>query len=365
MKKILIISKVFFPNISPRANRTTQLALEFARLGHAVTVMLPDLDEEYYREYSLKTGISFKTLGKSKLKSITGDSFFRRALTRLLLLIFEYPDVQLVWMIKKILKNESGYDLLISIAVPHPIHWGVSAAIKKNQNLCKVWAADCGDPYMGCKTDTFDKLFYFKYVERYWCKLSDFIVVPEGTAKSGYYSDFHNKIQVIPQGFNLNEFELPTYKKNEIPTFAYAGALALHFRNPIPLLDFLCTLTIDFKFVVYTESAIMLPYVEKLKGKLELRKYVPRKELLEVLSQMDFVINFENNTSVQVPSKLIDYSIIKRPVISINKDLDTKVFIEFLNADYSKGSVLPDISKYDIKQIANQFLNLVETQNEN
>lgn len=360
MKKILIISKFFFPNITPRANRTTQLALEFARLGHDVTVMLPDLDEEYYREYSLKTGITFKTLGKSKFKIIKGVSFFKRILSRLLLMIFEYPDVQLVWMINKILKNESGYDMLISIAVPHPIHWGVSAAIKKNMNLCKVWAADCGDPYMGCKTDTFEKLFHFKYIEKNWCKLTDFIVIPEASAKSGYYSDFHNKIQVIPQGFNLNEFELPAYKKNEIPTFAYAGALALHFRNPIPLLDFLCTLNINFKFVVYTESAIMLPYVEKLKGKLELRKYVPRKELLEVLSQMDFVINFENNTSVQVPSKLIDYSIIKRPVISINKDFDTKVFTKFLNADYTNSYILPDIKKYDIKLIANQFLNLLE-----
>jgi len=72
MKKILLISKVFFPNISPRANRTTQLALEFTRLGHDVTVMLPDLDEEYYSHYSLETGITFKTLGQSKFKPITG-----------------------------------------------------------------------------------------------------------------------------------------------------------------------------------------------------------------------------------------------------------------------------------------------------
>ena len=364
MKKILIISQVYYPNISPRSNRTTQLALEFARQGNDVTIMLPDLDEKYYNNYSQKTGIHFKTLGNSKFKRITGESLPARAFSRLTQLLIEYPDIQLVNMIKKALKNESGYDLLISVAVPHPNHWGVASAMKENKNLCNVWAADCGDPYMGCKTDTFEKLFHFKYIEKYWCKLASFIVVPENSSKSGYYSDFQHKIRVIPQGFNLNEMVIPDYQKNKLPTFAYAGALALHYRNPIPLLNFLSTLDTDFKFIIYTESEIPLPYVEKLNGKLELRNYVQRKELLLTLSQMDFVINFENNTSVQVPSKLIDYSIINRPVISISKDLDTNVLTEFLNGDYSNKYSLPDIEKYDIKQVAKQFLNLIEEQNE-
>jgi hypothetical protein len=364
MKRILIVSKVFYPNISPRSNRTTQLALEFARQGHNVTVMLPDLDADYYKEYFKNTNIIFKSLGRSKYKSIKGDSFFARALSRLFLLLIEYPDIQLVNKIKKVLKYESGYDLLISIAVPHPNHWGVASAIRRNKSLCKVWAADCGDPYMGCKTDTFEKLFHFKYVEKSWCKLANFIVVPETSSKSGYYHDFQHKIRVIPQGFNLTEIMIPDYQKNEIPTFAYAGALALHFRNPIPLLNFLCTLDIEFKFIIYTESEIPISYVEKLKGKLELKNYVQRKELLLTLSQMDFLINFENNTSVQVPSKLIDYSIINRPVLSISKVLDTTVFAQFLKGDYSNKFILPDIKKYDIKQVANQFLNLIKEHNE-
>ena len=37
----------------------------------------------------------------------------------------------LIWKENKVLKQEKGYDLLISIAVPHPIHWGVAMAREK------------------------------------------------------------------------------------------------------------------------------------------------------------------------------------------------------------------------------------------
>jgi hypothetical protein len=358
MQKILIISKVFFPNISPRANRTTQLALEFAKLGNEVTVMIPDLDEEYYCDYSVKTGITFKTLGQTKFKPIIGDSLFKRALTRLLLLIFEYPDIQLVWMIKKVLEKERNWDLLISVAVPHPIHWGVSWAKKTNNNLCKVWVADCGDPYMGCKTDTFKKLFYFKYIERMWCKFCNFISVPEKSSIDGYYTKFHSKIRIIPQGFNFNEIEIPQYSNNIIPTFAYAGALALHFRNPYPLLEYLCSLKFEFKFIVYNNSGVLDPFKDRLKHKLEVRNYISREELLKVLSSMDFLINFDNNTSVQTPSKLIDYAIVKRPVLSIAKELNYVHVDEFLNANYTNRYQMPDLSNYDIRNVAKKFLDL-------
>ena len=360
MSKVLIISKVFYPNISPRANRTTQLALEFVRLGNEVTVMLPSFDAEFYREYSEKTGIIFKSMGRLKYKRFEGDSKIVRIAARLVQLLVEFPEIQLVRLIGESLKNESSYDMIVSIAVPHPIHWGVAKAIRRNRKLCKVWAADCGDPYMGCKTDTFEKLFYFKYVEKKWCKLADYIIIPDKSAQSAYYSEFHNKIKVIPQGFNLSEIEIPVYSENKVPTFAYAGGLALHFRNPYPLLEFLCTLDIDFKFIVYNESALLEPFKEKLKNKLEVRSYIPREQLLPILGQMDFLINFENNTAVQVPSKLIDYSIVNRPVISISNNFDKAGLTKFLKRDYSDQYILPDVSTYDIKQVATKFLNLIE-----
>jgi len=355
---ILIISQCYFPKKSPRANRTTQLACELVRQGHDVIVMLPDLNEEFYRTCTEQTGVKFKNLGVQRFKRSQSQHLIVRIAMRLFQLLFEFPDVQLVWLIKKALKHESGYDMLITITVPHPNHWGVAAAIKRNRNLCTTWAADCGDPFMGCKTDTFSKLFYFKYVEKNWCKKCDFIVVPEASSIDGYFAEFHSKIKIIPQGFALDEVTLKPYSGNNVPTFGYAGALALHFRNPIPLLDLLCTLDFDFKFIVYTECDILNNHLEKLNGKLEIRNYIPRQELLHVLGQMDFLINFDNNTSVQTPSKLIDYALVKRPVLSIGNKLNETDLLQFLKGDYTNKMVLPDINKYDIRIIAKQFTDL-------
>jgi hypothetical protein len=358
MKKILIITSGFYPGNSPRAFRATELAKELARQGHQVNVYLPGPITSEQRLFEQSTGVVLCTLGNLRWKPIKGSGFFARAFARGFSLLCEYPDVELFFKIPKALKREKGYDLLISIAVPYPNHWGVAKALKKNPKLCKAWVADCGDPYMGCKTDTFKKLFYFKYVEKWWCRKADYITVPVESAKEGYYPEFRSKMRVISQGFNMTEIPIPDYIPNSIPTFAYAGNLQLKYRNPLPLLEFLSTLLIDFKFILYNEQDFLKSCVEPLKGKLELRKYIPREDLLSMLGEMDFLINFENGTSVQMPSKVIDYAIAKRPVLSIGPILDTQAVMEFLQGNYTKKMEMNNIDQYDIKNVAAKFLEL-------
>ncbi len=358
MKKVLIISKAFYPEISPRSFRTTQLANELVQQGCDVTVMLPNLNEDYYLEYTKEHKIKFLNIGYTSFDKFTNQSLIARIIRRILQLSTEFPTVELSFLLKKALKKMSDYDMLISIAVPHPIHWGVAMALKNNKSFSGIWVADCGDPFMGCKTDFYKKFFYFKYIEKNWCKRCNYISIPTESSVDGYYPEFQHKIRIIPQGFNFDEIKIPRFTKNAIPTFAYAGALTLHFRNPCPLLDYLLTLDFDFKFVIFTESDIIQPYIEKFKGKLELRSYIPRHELLTFLGSMDFLVNFENNTSVQTPSKLIDYSIVNRPVISINKEFNTNIVDEFLDGNYTNRYKMPDLSKYDIKNVAAEFLSL-------
>lgn len=358
MQRILIVSKSFYPNNSPRANRTTQLAKELVRQGNDVTVLIPDLDVEYYNQYTKQTGVKFKTLGNQRFKKVIPVTLLQRITVRLLRMLIEFPEVELVRMVEKSLSTETTYDMLISIAVPHPIHWGVAKAIKVNKNLCKRWVADCGDPYMGCKTDTYNKFFYFKFIEKNWCKSCDFITIPEKLSIKGYYPEFHDKIKIIPQGFDFGEVELPPYLPNNIPTFAYAGALALHYRNPYPLLEYLCSVESEFKFIVYNNSNILDPYKNRLKHKLEVRNYVAREELLPVLSKMDFLVNFDNNTAVQTPSKLIDYAIVNRPVLSIEANFKKNIVNDFLQGNYLNKLEIPDLAKYNIVNVAENFLKL-------
>ena len=74
MKKVLIISKAFYPEISPRSFRTTQLANELVRQGCDVTVMLPNLNESYYSEYSKAHDIKFLNIGNTCFDKFTNES---------------------------------------------------------------------------------------------------------------------------------------------------------------------------------------------------------------------------------------------------------------------------------------------------
>lgn len=363
-KKILIVSAGFYPNISPRSLRTTELTKEFAKQGHEVVVFIPDNGYDY-SDFLKENPIQIKSLGKLSNKEVQlkGNKLIlliRRSIRRAMSLLFEYPSIELMFKVSKHLKRESGYDILISIAVPYPIHWGVARVRSKRNELAKTWVADCGDPYMGETTDSFRKVFYFKYIEKWFSRKADFITIPFEGARSAYYPEFQKKIRIIPQGFRLDEVIIPEYmKKACYPVFAYAGGFIPGKRDPRRLLNFLSECNTRFKFVVYTAQAgILLPYKENLGDKLIIREYIPREELLVVLAGMDFLLNFDNNTHTQLPSKLIDYAITGRPVLNISSDTDFSLLMEFFNGNYSRKIDLAPAEDYDIRIVADRFLEL-------
>jgi hypothetical protein len=94
-------------------------------------------------------------------------------------------------MVKKKLKTENAcYDLLISIAVPHTVHWGVAACRSTSHQIANTWVADCGDPYVGQENDSFKVPFYFSWVEKWFMRKADFISVPTNGAIAAYFPEF-------------------------------------------------------------------------------------------------------------------------------------------------------------------------------
>lgn len=367
-KKILIVSGIFFPENSPRSFRTTELVKELARQGHYVTLYIP-FKEYDYSSFAKEHNIIIKNIGHSSLRGIKlkGRRFefsLRRGLRRILLLLFEYPDIELMFKLARKLNWENGYDLLVSIAVPYPIHWGVAKARSSKHLISKTWIADCGDPYMGCKTDSFKKLFYFKYIEKWFCRKADYISVPNEDHFGQYYSEFLPKMKVIPQGFRFEDSKI--YKgiiKHDVPTFAFAGVLIKEKRDPTHLLDYLASKDLDFKFIIYTQTKeILKPFLAKLGNRIEIRSYVPREELLYSLSQMDFLVNIEFHSKVgsNSPSKLIDYAITGRPVLSISMErMERPLIDDFLIGNYSGRMILSDVDRFRIENVAAIFIKLI------
>lgn len=363
-KKILIVSRAFYPMIAPRSFRATELAKEFARQGHDVIILTHKRNHDY-TDFEKTHNIKIEDFVKGKWKEIKGNNLFIKGIRLVLNYLFLYPDIKLTPLLKRALKSQNGFDLLISIAVPYPVHWGVALAKKNNPTLCKIWVADCGDPFMGNKEQEIKHPFYFHFVEQWFCKKPNYITIPIEEAIKAYPETCRNKIKIIPQGFNFetNKYTTNKQKNNNTILFAYAGALSKGFRDPSEFLEYLSIKTDkNFKFIVYTQStSIIAPYKTKLGEKIEIRNYIPREQLLEELKTMDFLINIENKNNIQSPSKLIDYAIVGKPILSIKPfHLNTQIVDEFLNRNYTNQYIIRNIEQYNIKNVAKQFIDLTQ-----
>ena len=366
--KILIVSSSFYPQNSPRSFRTTELAKEFARQGHEVTVLTPK-NKKVHPEFEKEHGVTIKDLGgpgwkEVKIKGKGLGKITRRALRRLPMVFFDYPNIEYFFLVKKKLSNEEGYDLMISIAVPHSIHWGVAAVRTKKHSIAKTWVADCGDPFMGARQDTFRKLFYFQYFENSFLKKADFVSVPFEDLIKKFNKKYVSKFKTIPQGF---EFENPknTKPSNSIPTFIYAGTIMPGFRDPFSLIDFLLTINADFRFFIYTKQQHLFSrYAQIIDKKLFIKDYIPREQLINQMSLADFLVNIDvDNTDGlinAIPSKLIDYYLSGRPVLSYEQSkIDFKTVQAFLKGDYSRKLVFKNMDRYKIEKVSQQFLELI------
>lgn len=365
--KILIISQHLFPIQTPRANRTTELIKELAKRGHELIIyaVLGDFD---YSNFEKKYNIKIKKIPiyfeiePYNSNGVKKRNLIDRILSKIFGELLQFPNIEFLFRIPNIIKNEKNIDLLITIADPHQIHWGTARAkIKYPNHFPKKWIADCGDPFMkGGESKHFQ--YYAKYEKRF-CSNCDFISVPVKEAIGGYYPEFRDKIKIIPQGFLFDENITRSEPKNKILTFAYAGTFYKDIRNPSQFLTFLSKVDIEFKFIIYTlHQELILPFKSSLKTKIEIRNPIDRKDLIEDLANMDFLVNLENvNRPNQIPSKLIDYSITKRPILSINPtNIDTNLISEFLNKNYKNKFVIHNLNQYHISSVVDQFLDLAE-----
>ena len=77
---------------------------------------------------------------------------------------------------------------------------------------------------------------------------------------------------------------------------------------------------------------------------------------------MDFLINIRNESTVQVPSKLIDYYLTHRPVLEISSAFEeAEMFDAFMSGDYSKQTTIEHPERYNIQNVARQFEDLLQT----
>jgi len=380
-KRILINTYHFYPDITPRAFRAFELTKEFASQGHEVKVLLPKTDYDYSdvcQKYNFSVDfVDYnKSIGKTNAPAMAAEPTMVKKILRYVLrtpMYCLFPSGRSLKFyfhaVYKKLKNEQQhYDLVLSIATPYDTHIGAAMAFGANKQLASaVKVADYGDPLYKNPALPACPLYY--WIDRFITSRFDYITIPTDKALS-VYTTFKDKehIKVIPQGFDFSEIRRTDYQKNSIPTFAYAGTFYEDIRNPTVLLENLYKLHqkgVDFRFVIYTKTGnsnnmkLLNKYIKLLENKLIIHNMIPREQAIYELSKMDFLINLENLSESQAPSKLIDYGLTGRPVYSFDQlNFSVEALMKFFDADYSLATAV-DLEQFDIRNVAGQFLQLI------
>lgn len=376
--RIAILTAVFHPELHPRAFRAYELAKEYAIQGHDVEVyILTHVKGFDYEQLSKELGAKL-TLLPLYTRELGTENVFQKTnvilrwihkkyrwLLEYLLAgnLFAYS-TRIAEHLKQTMKEK---DMVIALSTPFMDLLGLAKYVHQLPNNTEkktTYIADSGDPFYHSQQTK--RALYFKWIEKWVYRHFDYLSIPTSDAIPAYAPLIPiEKIKIIPQAFNMRDVNLAPAPTGNIPTFAYAGVFYQDIRNPEFLFQHLCTLKEDFRFHVYLRhrdpytTSLLNRYQQILGEKLVVHYSIKRNELLYQLSECHFLVNISNKTTTQLPSKLIDYGITKRPVYSFDKQsFKPQVFDAFMHGDYTHAMKI-DIHPYDIEVVTKQFIELV------
>ena len=374
--KILVISRWFNPSKNPRAFRTSELVREFSIRGYTVDLFAPSnavFDASFSVENIEHYGVTSYDGEREEGGRLFGKQSIWRTNIRFLLknIVCYFSGggvrdiVYSLQLLKSLYMNTKNKEYDVVIAISYPFYVLLATVIYTYLNPKKqIKIADCGDPFY--YNPAFKKAFYIKYIERFVLRRFQWLIVPMTDAVPSYrHCGMEERIRIIPQGFQLLSVRHDEYMPHDVPVFCYAGVFYKKIRDPRFFLEYLCTINSDFCFVVYalsdffTQETLML-YKQRLGERLLIKAPVQREQLIHEMATMDFVINFDNENSNQRPSKLIDYAMSRRPILSFNhQTFRSEDFQAFLKGDYS-AQYRVDLEQYDIRRVVDQFEALFE-----
>ncbi|MDN3607576.1 glycosyltransferase [Kaistella yonginensis] len=134
------------------------------------------------------------------------------------------------------------------------------------------------------------------------------------------YKRFKSKF--VKLGIPMLSIHSDNYVKNtgSDNKIVYTGALSKKFRDPTFMLKLFCMIKDeDWTLHIYgaDRSALDEQYVNLLGNKLVIHDAVPRSDIPNILKEASFLINISNVTTIQLPSKILDYIGFRKPIINL------------------------------------------------
>jgi len=267
---------------------------------------------------------------------------------KIILLIWKqiyWPDSVCFWYFPAIKQVKKLFDLyqyesLISVSLPFTGHI-VGLQLKKIFPHIK-WMVDIGDPFYFQESKPINNRKFYrninKIVERQVFLQADIISVTTKPTLEKYvnlFPEIEDKIEIIPPLISISlepEEELTVIPKNpEKIRMVFVGRLYKNIRNPNFLLKLFTNLLdtplgyrLELHFFGETQDCHhhFLPYRKLIGRHLFLHGIVNHIEAIQAMKDSDILVNIGNQTTYQLPSKVVEYASLKKPIINISKTVE-------------------------------------------
>lgn len=355
--KLILISYNYYPMVNPRALRWTAIAEQMAVLGHEVHIVCSKVSGE--KEIEVINGVNIYRVGlrsQSKPGDNRSEAIAKNSLLKKLLRFiynnivkyFIWPDSNMFWIAladkkaNEVIKDNK-IEKMISISHPFTGHV-VGRKVAKKNNI--KWVADIGDPFAFLEFVNINNKILFNWFNYYYEKkviresYKQCVTTPLTTKeylKHGFGCE--NTMVVIPpllRSSCLVSGGQAGNKKNI--NWIFVGTLYKKIRSPKYLLKLFSQVNNldknhDHILHFYGETKMckedFIPYSNMIGNKIILHGVVGPDRVSEVLSNSDVLVNIGNKTSYQLPSKLVEYIALGKPIVNI-KSIEKDSSEEFL-----------------------------------
>ena len=365
--RILIISHSYTPFLNPRAFRWTAIAEKWVQQGGKVDVVCSWMPGLRRREFVNGVGV-YRVGGEiiERMRSIlrpencsaaeyekTNSSLTAKK-NRLASLIMTavrfihdvfwkniyWPDYACTWIgpaSNKALDlcSTQDYSAIISVSDPFSSHL---AGRKVKSHYPQVnWLVDIGDPFCFRDDIPMNNLQFYKNinakVERDIFDEADGISVtcqPTADKYAELFPEFKNQIEVIPPLLSITYGQKKTgsfFASDGSLRILYIGTLYRSIRSPELLLKLFAKLkqhnpdtTIELHFVGSINKCedSFERYHQMIGNQIFLHGQVDRDSAICAMKEADLLVNIGNANRYQLPSKIVEYASLGKPILNLS-----------------------------------------------
>ena len=350
-KKILIVTHQFLPHVSPRTTRWSLLIDYLVDQGNDITVLSgtrPQASAKnykvlYFGNKSISGVINTVRQNSNDSRSSNLKKLIFRILKhiyRFLFKTFAWPDYAMFWIFtiyKNKKKIHDDYDIIISISLPFTSH---VCAYLLTKRLNAEWYMDIGDPFSLKKFSSENNKFLFSFINRFiekkYYKNASKIIFTHKEA-----SELHMKYFDIPASKVVNGYPIGLIDKNSLSKsinynysqkplkIGYFGIFTDRVRDPENYLKLVHNFySYKFEHFWYTNQES-----KKFLNKISINQIhniydlVSRDKATKImLEEMHILLSIGNFNKYQLPSKVIEYISLGKPVLHFAEIKDDPLY---------------------------------------